>query len=357
MLLVLKIVTPSGLKNTVSFPQRHGAAAAGADGHVVGHGVAHQRHFSQQAAQRDVSAAFHDVILARELDSIARQNLQQKERHLEEARRKLSLGTATDYDVLAAEVAVENARPDLFRTEHAIRVTRDHLRFLLAIREGDVDAKGTLETHPFPLPSYETALAVALQRRPDLQDLRHMAVAREALLNIALSGDKPRLDFRGDWGRKDFTLPNPNVAEGGNISAGGTVWNAGVYLTFPFFDGLRARGQVQQARSDLATTEIELKKAEDAAALQIRTALDTVQETGKIVEALTGTVAQAERLHSLSEKGFELGVKTHLEVEDALLNLVQARANLARARRDHLVARINLDYVMGVLGEPPAPAA
>jgi len=312
---------------------------------------------ARQAAQRDVSAAFYDVLLARGLNAIARQNLEQKERHLEEARRKLSLGTATDYDVLAAEVAVENARPGLIRSEHAIRVTRDRLRFLLAIREGDVDVKGTLETFHSPLPGYEAALAVALQKRPDLDDLRHMTIAREALLNIARTGDKPRLDFRGDWGRKDFTLPNPNVTEGGDISAGGTIWNAGIYLTFPFFDGLRTRGQVQQALSDLATTEIELKKAEDSAALEVRTALDTVQEAGKIVEALSGTVTQAERLHSLSEKGFELGVKTHLEVEDALLNLVQARANLTRARRDYLVARIHLDYVMGILGESSSPSS
>jgi outer membrane protein TolC len=51
----------------------------------------------------------------------------------------------------------------------------------------------------------------------------------------------------------------------------------------------------------------------------------------------------------MAEKGRELGVKSRLEVDDALLNVRAAEANLARARRDELVARTNLAYVQGAL--------
>jgi outer membrane protein TolC len=63
----------------------------------------------RQATRRDVSAAFYDILLAKELHKLAIQNLEQKKRHLDEAGRKHSAGVATDYDVLAAEVAVANA--------------------------------------------------------------------------------------------------------------------------------------------------------------------------------------------------------------------------------------------------------
>ena len=76
-----------------------------------------------------------------------------------------------------------------------------------------------------------------------------------------------------------------------------------------------------------------------------------MQESKQIVDALSGTVAQAEKLLSLAEKGYELGVKIRLEVEDAELNLQQAKGNLTRAWRDYLTARVNLLWVMGVLGE------
>jgi HAE1 family hydrophobic/amphiphilic exporter-1 len=59
---------------------------------------------------RDVSTAFYDVLVARELAAIAEQDLAQEGRHLEQARRMQAAALATDYDALAAGVAVENAR-------------------------------------------------------------------------------------------------------------------------------------------------------------------------------------------------------------------------------------------------------
>jgi HAE1 family hydrophobic/amphiphilic exporter-1 len=53
----------------------------------------------------------------------------------------------------------------------------------------------------------------------------------------------------------------------------------------------------------------------------------------------------------MSEKGYEFGVKIRLDVDDAEINLLQAQANLARARRDAFVARTHLRWVMGELGE------
>jgi HAE1 family hydrophobic/amphiphilic exporter-1 len=58
-------------------------------------------------------------------------------------------------------------------------------------------------------------------------------------------------------------------------------------------------------------------------------------------------VLQAERVLRMAEKGYELGVKTRLDVEDASANLVTARAGLARAQRDYHVARVNLRWARG----------
>ena len=59
----------------------------------------------------------------------------------------------------------------------------------------------------------------------------------------------------------------------------------------------------------------------------------------------------------LAEKGFELGVKTRLDVQDAELNLMSARASLAGAQRDYRVARVNLEWVSGAATAAPAAGA
>ena len=131
----------------------------------------------------------------------------------------------------------------------------------------------------------------------------------------------------------------------------GQVWSAGVFLSFPFFDGMRSRGKTAQAKSDLNTLKIEEAKLKDSIALQVRDAGNACREAEEIMKALSGTVRQAERLLRMAEKGYEFGVKTKLEVDDAQLSVIEAKGNLARARRDYSVARVTLDWVMGTLGE------
>ena len=99
----------------------------------------------------------------------------------------------------------------------------------------------------------------------------------------------------------------------------------------------------------MAREIIEEEKARDDVALQVRTTLDSVRVAASIIRALTGTVEQARRLLAMAEKGFEYGVKTRIEVDDANLNLRQAEGSLAVARRDYLVARVNLQWVKGAL--------
>jgi HAE1 family hydrophobic/amphiphilic exporter-1 len=299
----------------------------------------------QQAVRRDVTAAFYDVLLAKEFAAIATQTVEQRERLLEEARRRFTLGTATDYDVLAAEVALANAKPDAIRAANLVRTARERLRFLLA-EESGVDATGTLDVPVAPPPAYEEVLASAFEHRPELEEIDHTRRGLLELVKIQGAGDRPRLDLQGSYGTRQLDILSQ--------ASSGKTWSAGVVLTFPFFDGLKTRAKVAQAESDVETARLNEAQLRDSIALEVRTAVDQVTESAGIVQALGGTVTQAEKLLMMAEKGFEFGVKTRLEVDDAQLNLRSARGNLARAQRDYRVALVNLEWVAGTLGENPA---
>jgi len=298
----------------------------------------------QQAALRDVSSAFDDVLLAKEIHALAVQNFDQKVRVQDETRRKHAAGVATDYDVLAADVAVENARPEVIRRENQIRVTRERLRFLLGLEGEEVDAKGTFEETITPYPSYAKGVDTAWKSRPDLSDLQKRIGIAVELVKIYDAGDKPRVDLKGSYGYRDINYFDVSKGDG-------QVWSAGVFLTFPFFDGMRSRGKTTQAKSDLSSMKIDEAKLKDSIALQVRDALNACREAEEIVKALSGTVRQAEKLLYMAERGYEYGVKTKLEVDDAQLSVIQAKGNLARARRDYSVARVTLDWVLGMVGE------
>lgn len=304
----------------------------------------------RQSAYRDVVAAYYDVHLTRELASLALENRSQKLRHLDEAKRKFNMGVATDYDVLAAEVAVENSQPEVIRSANAIRIARERLRFLLALGNDDVEVTGTLAAEtatPTAPATIDEALKIARERRPELADLRLRIGIYDELVTIANADNKPRLDLRGGAGWHWASLDSPGPAR----DADGAAWNVGAYLTFPFFDGLRTSGKVVQAKSDLRTKQIEEVKLLEAVVLEVRQAQFSYLEAEEINKALSGTVKQAERLVQMAEKGYEFGVKIRLEVDDAQLNLLQARSNLAKAQRDLRVALVNYLWAIGVAGE------
>jgi outer membrane protein TolC len=302
----------------------------------------------QQAALRDVSAAFQDVLLAKELNILARQNLDQKIRHQDEARRKFSAGVATDYDVLAAEVGMENARPDVIRTGNLIRTSREKLRFILGIEDQEVDGLGELTTPLGPNPQYEETIKVARKNRPELSDVKKKIQMNEELVKIYNAGNLPRIDLKAGWGWRQLGF---GTLEFGSAAGEGQAWSAGVFFSFPFFDGMRTQGKVIQAKSDVASLKIDEAKLRDSITLQVRDAINACREAEEIVRSLSGTVRQAERLLRMAEKGFEYGVKTRLEVDDAQQNVNQAKGNLAKANRDYLVARATLEWVMGTIGE------
>ncbi len=310
----------------------------------------HQLRRFRQAVARDVTTAYWNVLAARELVRIAEDEGTQRMRHLDETNKRHAAGTATDYDVLAAKVAVENAKPSLIRAQNLVRSARSQLRFLLA-EPGEVDVDGTLDATVEPAPSYDELLAQALANRPELGVIDTQQGIYAELIKIAAAGNKPRVDFSAAWGKRSLGLET--------LSSSGTTWNAALVASVPLFDGWRTKGRVAQAKSDLASITLDELKLREGISVEVRTALDSVLEAAEILASLGGTVTQAERLLFLSEKGFELGVKTRLEVQDAEQNLRLARANVAAAQREYHVARVNLAWVTGTLdgGIPPMPPA
>ena len=296
---------------------------------------------AQQTVIRDVATAFYDVLIAQEGVTITREDLTQKERVLAEARRRQAAGTATDYDVLSAEVVAQNARPAVIRAENLVRQAKDRLRFVLAETSSDVEVRGDLATAVDAVPEYAQVLDRALANRPELAQLASQRGVYNELVTIARAGNKPRVDFSASYGKRYLGLKS--------LSSNGTTWNAGLYLSVPLFDGQRTKGRVAQARSELNQATLDLERYRDGVVVEARVAVDAVREATELLKATQGTVQQAERLAFLAEKGFELGVKTNLEVQDAQLNLRAARANLARAQRDYRVARVSLAWVEGTI--------
>ncbi|MGE4266180.1 MAG: TolC family protein [Deferribacterales bacterium] len=295
----------------------------------------------RQAAVRDVTVAFTDILLTRRLLYIAQENVKQRERHLAEAEKKYKLGTATDYDVLSARVALKNAQPDVITYSNNLNIAKDNLKYILGINY-DIDADGELKPESIETTDYEAVLRSAMENRPEILDKKLMVDFNKEMVQVSHAGDKPRLDLEGSYDRMRLD---------GDDEKNLTTWNAGIKMSFPFFDGLETKGKVIQAQSDLRKIKLQQLQTEDSVSLDVRQAVSRVKEAVEVIDAAGGTVDEAAKLLDMAEKGYAYGVKTKLEVDDAEYNLRNAQVRLAQAWRDYRVQYANLLWSAGIIGE------
>lgn len=70
-----------------------------------------------------VSQAFNGALLAKELQNIAFESLEQARKHLENVEHLKAAGAATEYDLLRARVNVSNMKPKLLESENNVTLS------------------------------------------------------------------------------------------------------------------------------------------------------------------------------------------------------------------------------------------
>ena len=190
-----------------------------------------------------VRLAYYDTLLAAQQITVheASVNLLQKE--LEDQQHRLDAGTVPKFNVLRAEVAVANERPNLIRAKNQYRIAKNNLANLLGynvpreIWENiPLNLTDTLEAVPYDV-NLPDAIQQALARRTELTALRKQVELQQLNIINAKSGYKPTVSvFAGyGWYNAQFTKP---VDLDHDING----WNAGAQLYWNIFDGLLTRG-------------------------------------------------------------------------------------------------------------------
>lgn len=297
---------------------------------------------ARHAAVQLTTHAYLDAMLAKASLGIVEEDLNRKKARAEEARLRRDAGVATDYDVLGAEVSVSDAQSEVIKGRNNVRKSLDWLAYVLGV-QGPIDVQGELATDIKPMPTLDEAYAASLVLRPEIREVQlNKKIARE-LITIAKADGRPQLSAQGSYGREriDFDESSSYVNN----------WSFGLYLTYSVFDGLKTSGKVAQAQSDLRSIEIEESGLTDSVRMEIVNALGAISESEALIQASEVSVEQAERFLALSKRGYDLGVKVRLDIEDAELKLMQAYLSRANAWRDYRAAHIDLLLATGSIDQ------
>ena len=122
---------------------------------------------------------------------------------------------------------------------------------------------------------------------------------------------------------------------------------AGLQLSIPVFDGLRAKGNIDLAQAQQRLAELRLRQSREQVTLEVARARAELDRARSDFAARSQTSAEADEAFRLATLRFSRGISTQLEVSDAQLALLTARTGEARATIDLYLAAAELARALG----------
>ena len=289
-----------------------------------------------------VRSAYLTAGLAQRLVGIAVESRRVAAEHLAQVEAFFEAGTAAEFDVLRARVDLENRDPIVVQAENGATLAVLDLKRLVNIPARQ-PVRLVSELDPTLVDVDEEALREMVMDRPALQAAAEAVGMREEAVNIAKGNRLPTVTFLGTMGFQAY--PDDPLPPG--FDEWRKDWSAALSISMPLFDGFRTKGEIDQARADLKTAELQETQLEESLNLQLSAALAEYRAARSQILARRQTVTMAERALELAEARFANGLSTQLEVSDAALLLDQARVNEVQALYDYVRALATLERLSG----------
>ncbi len=293
-----------------------------------------------------VRQQFYQVLLNRATIRVQQESLKLLERQLTDQTNRFDAGTVPRFNVLQAEVALENARPDLIRARNNYRISQLELARTLNI---DFDPNytswvpfnvvGILDTGRVDY-SLEGAMEHARAHRPFLKVQRQQILIEVQQIKIALAGYQPTIAANGG-----YEVRNRITSDDLSDSING--WFFGFTGTWNIFDGFQTYGRTKQAKARLEQAKITYEDSVHQVGLEVQQADAKLKEASELLESSDKTIEQAQESLRLSQERLTAGAGVQLDVLNARVALLQAQTTALQARYDYQAALAEFDRATG----------
>ena len=291
-----------------------------------------------------VRKAYLNVLITQAQLQLQEQSLRRNQQALRDARSLLLQGRASRVDTLRAYVNVENLRPEILRLSNGIAIAKTLLATTIGL-EADEPLALQDSLHyddQTPLPTSVQAYAEALEKRPELRQLRLTQDLNEEQIRQARATGRPQVAATGQL---------QTQAQAYNLRLGDYQWPVnsylGVQVALPLYSGGRVLARAEQARITRQQTDRSLANQQEVIRAEVLIGVSSVQEARRRVEAQRQTVAAATLGYRITRDRWRAGIASRLDLADAELALTLTKSSYLQAVYDYQTASINLDRAVG----------
>ena len=288
----------------------------------------------------DVARAYVEL---RDLDrrlAISRRTLESRVAYVALARDRFEGGLTSELDLRQAEAEMHRTESLVHDFERLMTQKENELSALLGRNPGDVP-RGQELAGLAPPPAVPPGLpAELLERRPDVRQAEEQLVSANARIGEAKALLYPSIALTGAFGWQSTELDDL-------LDSPSQSWSIGANLLQPLFNSGQNRRRVEVAESQMRQALYAYERSVLLAFREVEDALVGLRQSG-LRRGSEGSRVVAERtVLELAELRYRGGVAAYLEVLDAQRSLFDAELEESTARRDELVAFIQLYKALG----------
>lgn len=314
----------------------------------------------------DVERAYLNALFTRRLIQIQEQNLALADQRVAQTQQLETAGRASRYDVLRLKVERANLEPAVVQAQNDYALAVLNLRRLVNVpAERPIVLTSELDTLSL------RRLLATVDTSPMVGDVRAAVraaeltrTAREAGVRVARADLLPSITATLTSGFLALPGSNGLPTVGGSSSTANCApgsapgracqnngWftdrSFGFQFSWPLFDGLRTKANIENAHALVDQSSIQLALVREQVALEGAASRAEFGRARTLFDARRETVAEASEAYGLAVLRNTRGVGTVLDVSDAQLNLVRAQVNAARAIYDVFLAAAELARATG----------
>jgi outer membrane protein TolC len=300
--------------------------------------------------ERDVRKAYNSMLLLQENIALLRESYEAAGRRVQLARANYNAGLVPELTLLQAQVAMENMKPTIDQVENGFRLSMANFAMFLGLSYDTPFELLPLEkTADFISLDVKDLISKSASGKPDIQELRHSITLLQSARKTQFQSLLPALTFswnttpaftgdpwKDDWGDSDLWRKSGSLT----ISLG-----IRLHSLIPFSPDFQS---VKNLDDQITGANIGLARMIQGTEIEIYNTVLALSKTQITAEAQNKTVELAERAYRLTEQAFRAGLQDLLQVQNAELELKQAKVSMLEQQFNYLNGLLDLEYSIGV---------
>jgi outer membrane protein TolC len=304
-----------------------------------------------------VKKAYYGHLLAKDSHKTLQESYDLSKQSYEDAKSKFEIGTAAEYDYVSAEVRMRNTVPNVLQAENGVKQSLLMLKVLLGLEVNyPVVVEGILSDFEDDMTPVNPDSSYSIEYNTDLIQIDLQQQQLQKQFNLQRTQRIPSLVAFGSYGYEGSGSDDDGSMDFGGMQIpveGGMSWYGsglmlGVRLNVPIFSGFSNTKKEKQLKIAGRQLDFSREYLQNNLNVQVQTSLDNMTKAIETVESSKDGLRLAQKGYDISQKRYETGGGTMLELNNAELALTQAKLTYSQSIMDYLNAKTDFEKILGI---------